>query len=73
MLDVFGEHGVQMPLAQDQHAVGELGSGGEHEPFGVAVRPWATRRNLDRRDAHVSQDGIERGRELASPVADEEP
>lgn len=25
MLDVLGEHGAQMPLAQDQHAVGEFG------------------------------------------------
>src|SRR5437764_646379 len=39
--DVLGEHGAQMPLAEDQHTVGELGSGCEHEPFGVAVRPWA--------------------------------
>src|SRR6266496_4200855 len=34
---VLGEYGVQMPLAQDHHTVGELGSGCEHEPFGVAV------------------------------------
>ncbi|MFC0541908.1 hypothetical protein [Kutzneria chonburiensis] len=30
VLDVFGKHGVQMPLAQDQHAVGEFGSDGAH-------------------------------------------
>ena len=35
VLDVFGEHGVQMPLVRDRHAVGELGSGGGYEPFGV--------------------------------------
>jgi hypothetical protein len=61
-----------MPLAQNQHAVGEFGPGGEYEPRGVAVRPWATWRDLDRVDARVSQDGIEGGRELTSPVADEE-
>jgi hypothetical protein len=62
-----------MPLAQDQHAVGELGSDGAHEPFGVTVRPWTTRWDLDRLDAHVGQDGVERGGELACPVADEKP
>jgi len=29
-----------MPLAEDQHAVGELGADGQYEAFGVAVRPW---------------------------------
>jgi len=33
--------------------------------------PGATRRNPYRLNAHVSQDGIERGRELAGPVTDE--
>jgi hypothetical protein len=73
VLDVFGEHGVQMSLVQDQYAVGEFGSGGEYEPFGVAVCSGAARRDLGRRDAHVSQNGVEGGRELASPVADKKP
>ena len=42
MPDVLGEDGVQMPPAQDQYAIGDLGSGGEYEPFGVTVGPWAT-------------------------------
>ena len=71
--DVLGEYSVQLQLAQDQHAIGELGSDGEHEPFGVAVRAWAARRDLDCLDAYVSQDGVEGGRELACPVADEKP
>jgi hypothetical protein len=68
--DVLGERGPKMPLTEDQHTVGELGSGCEHKPLGVAVRPWAVWRNPDRLDTHVGQDGIEGGRELASPVAD---
>ena len=71
--DVLGEHGVEVPLAQDQHAVGELGSDGEYEPFGVAVRPGAPRRDLDCREAHVRQYSVERGRELTYPIADEKP
>jgi hypothetical protein len=35
----LGEDGPQVPFAEDQDAVGELGSGGQHEAFGVAVRP----------------------------------
>jgi hypothetical protein len=35
---VGGKYGPQVPLAEDQDAVGELGPGGQHESFGVAVR-----------------------------------
>jgi hypothetical protein len=28
-----------MPFAEDQHPVGDLGPGGEHEPFGITVAP----------------------------------
>jgi hypothetical protein len=36
---VPGEDHLQVPLAEDQNPVGELGSGGQHEPFGESVRP----------------------------------
>jgi hypothetical protein len=29
----------QVSLTEDQHAVGEFGSQGAHEPFGETVRP----------------------------------
>ena len=45
--DVFGEHGLEAPPAQDHHAVDKLGSGGECEPFVAAVRPRAPWRDLD--------------------------
>jgi hypothetical protein len=35
---VLGEHGPQVPLTEDQDAVGEFGSGRQHESFGEAVR-----------------------------------
>jgi hypothetical protein len=35
---VPGKDGPQMSFAEDQDAVGELGSGGEDEAFGEAVR-----------------------------------
>jgi len=36
---VLGQDRPQMPLAEDQHPVGDLGPGGEHEPFRVSVAP----------------------------------
>jgi hypothetical protein len=36
---VHGKHPAEVPLAEDQHPVGDLGSDGQHEAFGEAVRP----------------------------------
>ena len=36
---VPGEDGPQVPVTEDQDAVGEFGSGGQDESFGEAVRP----------------------------------
>ena len=36
---VLGQDRPQMPFAEDQHPVGELGPGGEHEPFRISVAP----------------------------------
>jgi hypothetical protein len=58
--DVLREQHTQVPLAEDQHAIGEFGSEGADEPFGETVRPWATRRNPDHADAHIGQDSVER-------------
>ena len=34
---VPGEDFAQMPFAEDQHPIADLGPGGEHEPFRIAV------------------------------------
>jgi hypothetical protein len=39
---VLGQHPAEVPLVKDQHAVGELGSDGQHEAFGEAVSPSDT-------------------------------
>jgi hypothetical protein len=70
--DVLREQHTQVPLAEDQHAIGEFGSEGADEPFGETVRPWATRRTPDHADAHIGQDSVERCGELASPIPEEE-
>ena len=39
MPNVLGEHHMQVPLTEDQHAVGEFGSDRADEPFGETIRP----------------------------------
>ena len=41
---VLSQDQLQMPLAEDQHPVGDLGPGGEHEPFRISVRARAAGR-----------------------------
>jgi hypothetical protein len=53
------EHDTQVPLTEDQHAVGEFGSQGADESFGEAVRSWAAWRNPDHGDAGVGEDSVE--------------
>ena len=70
---VLGQHPTEVPLAEDQHAVCELGADGQHEAFGEAVRPRAPGRGLDHLDTGICQHFVERGRELSGAIADEEP
>ena len=70
---ILGQDRLQMPFAEDQHLVGDLGPGGEHEPFRITVRPRAARRDLHHLDTGVGQDRVKRSGELAGPVPDQEP
>ena len=36
---ILGQDRPQMPFAEDEHPVCDLGPGGEHEPFRVCVGP----------------------------------
>jgi ferredoxin len=62
-----------MSFAEDQHPVGDLGPGGEHEPFCVGVRAGASGWDLHGLDAGAGQDRVEGFGELPGPVADQEP
>jgi hypothetical protein len=62
-----------MPLAEDQHPVGDLRPGGEHEPFCVSVRARTSGRDLHGLATSVGQDCVKRLGELPGPVADQEP
>ena len=70
---VPGEDCAQMPFAEDQHPVGDLGPGGEHEPFRIAVRSRAPRQDFHCRDTSPGQDRVERCCELTGAVPDQEP
>ncbi len=62
-----------MPLAEDEHPVGDLGPGGEHEPFRISVRARAAGRDLRHLDTGIGQDRVKRCGELPGPITDEEP
>ena len=63
----------QMPLAENDHPVSDLGPGGEYEPFRISVRARAPGRDLHDLDASVGQDRVEGCGELPGPVTDQEP
>ena len=62
-----------MPLAEDQHPVGDLGPGGEHESFRIGIRARASRRDLHGLDTGGGQDRVEHLGELPCSVTDQEP
>ena len=62
-----------MALSEDQHSVGQLGSDGPDEAFGVCVGLRAAGRDLDDLDSGVGEHGVEGGGELSGPIADQEP
>ncbi len=52
---VLGLDGAQVPLAEDQHPVGDLGPDGEQEPLRKGIRPGTSGRDLDRRHTGAGQ------------------
>ena len=70
---VLGQHGTQMALPENQHAVQELTAQGTDEPLADRVHP----RSLDGRahdpGAGGAEDRVEGGGEVRSAIADEEP
>ena len=69
---VLGEGVAEVSLAEDEHAVGDLGAGGEDESFGVGVGSGASWWDLADGDAGISQYGVEGVSELPGTVPDED-
>jgi hypothetical protein len=63
----------QMPLAEDQHPVGDLSPGSEHEPLRGCIRSRTAGRDLHGLDASAGQDRVKRRGELPRPITDKEP
>jgi hypothetical protein len=62
-----------MTLPEDEHSVSEFGSHCPDEAFGVCVGLRIQGLDLDDLDPSVGEHGVERGGELSSSVADQEP
>jgi hypothetical protein len=62
-----------MPFAEDQHPVGDLRPGGEHESLRITVRSGAPGRDSYDLDTGTGQDHVKLCGELSGPVADQEP
>jgi hypothetical protein len=67
MLDVFGQHGVQMAFAGDEHPVGALGPQRADEAFGGGVHPRGLRRGLHHCDTDGSNTALTRYRFVVLP------
>jgi len=66
---VLGQDAAQVALAEDQHPVGDLGPGGEHEPFRISIRARAPGRGLHSLDARAGLDCVKRCGELPGAVS----
>ena len=71
--DVLGQDRPQVPFTEDQHPIGDLGPGGEHESLGVSIRARAPGRDLHCSDACAGQDRVEGFGELPCAIPDQEP
>jgi hypothetical protein len=68
-----GEDQRRVLLVVDQDPVGALLADTAYEPFGVAVRPRCSRRDLHGGDVLGGKYGVEAGGEFGVAVPDEEP
>ena len=69
---VLGQDRLQVSFAEDQHPVGDLGPGGEHEPLRESVRARASGWDVHGLDVGGGEDRVERIGELPGGVADQE-
>jgi hypothetical protein len=56
-------------LSEDQYPVDDIGSDGQHDAFGEAVRPRTMWRDLDHLDARIRQYRVALGCELSGAIA----
>jgi hypothetical protein len=69
---VLGQGPGCVVVVVDQDSIGALSADGAHEPFGITVRSWCSRRRLDDCDVLAGEHPVECRRELGVSVTDEE-
>src|SRR5579875_4084051 len=70
---VFAQDGTQMAFPEDQHAVRELTAQGTDEALADRVHPRSPDGRAQDPGAGGLEDGVERGSEVRSAIADQEP
>jgi hypothetical protein len=73
VLDILAQHGGEVASSDDQDVVEAFSAQCPDEAFRDRVRPWTSGRGADDPDVDAGEDRVERGGELAVPVADQEP
>src|ERR687889_1824159 len=73
MLQVLAQYDVEVAWSGDQKVVEAFPAQCPDEPFRNRVRPGRSDRGADDPQVGAGEDGVERGGELAVPVADQEP
>ena len=73
VLEVLLQYHREVALSGDQELVEAFPAQCPDEAFRDRVRPWCPYRGADDPDVGTGEDRVERGGELAVPVADQEP
>jgi hypothetical protein len=73
VVDEDSEHGLQMPLIQDEEPVQALGPHRPDPAFRVSIRSGRLHRRADHLAGRAAEDLIKGRRELAVPITHEEP
>ena len=72
VIDVFLQHCSEVAGSDDQEVVEAFAAQGADEAFRDRIRPGCPDRGVDDADVGAGEHGVERGGELAVPVADQE-
>ena len=73
MLHILAQYDVEVAWSGDQDVIEAFPAQGADEPFRDRVRPGRSDRGAYDPQVGAGEDGVERGGELAVPVADQEP
>jgi hypothetical protein len=73
VIDVRGQHSLQLPTSEDQQPVHQLAPHGAHPPLSVGVRPRCPDRRAQHLDPLSGKDRVKRDGELRIPITDQKP